>query len=157
MTIPDVRKSITVTAPAGEAFRIYTECAGEWLPPAHTFLENPRLIAMEPWAGGRFYERGADGTEISRGTILRWEPPRRVVLTWRIGPDWRPVFDDEQASRIEVEFLPAGPGTTEMVLTYSELGRHGEFGERLRSAIEGDGPGGTLERYAGVVARHRSA
>jgi uncharacterized protein YndB with AHSA1/START domain len=157
MTIPDVRRSITVPAPAGEAFRIYTECAAEWLPAGHTFIENPRVIAMEPWVGGRFYERGADGTEISRGTILRWEPPRRVVLTWRIGPNWHPVFDDEGASRIEAEFVPAGPETTELVLTYTELHRHGEFGEQLRSAIESSASGGTLEQYAAVVARHRSS
>jgi uncharacterized protein YndB with AHSA1/START domain len=157
MTIPDVRRSITVPAPAGEAFRIYTECAAEWLPTGHTFIENPRVIAMEPWVGGRFYERGADGTEIARGAILRWEPPRRVVLTWRIGPSWQPVFDDERASRIEAEFVPAGPETTELVLTYTELHRHGEFGEQLRSAIESSASGGTLEQYAAVVARHRSS
>jgi len=155
MTIADVRKSITVPASAEEAFRVYTECAVEWLPPGHTFLASPRVIAMEPWPGGRFYERGADGTEISRGTILDWDPPRRVVLTWRIGPDWRPVFDDDKASRVAVEFTPAGPDATEMTLTYSELDRLGEFGAHLRAAIEGDGPGGTLERFAGVVASRR--
>ncbi len=157
MTIPDVRRSIIVPAPADEAFRIYTECAAEWLPAGHRFTRDPQVIAMEPRAGGRFHERGADGTEISRGTILRWEPPRRVVLTWRIGPNWQPVFNDENASRIEVEFVPAGPESTEMVLTYTQLDRHGEFGEQLRSAIEGSASGGTLEQYAAVVARHRSS
>jgi deoxynogalonate / 12-deoxyaklanonic acid monooxygenase len=156
MTIADVRKSITVPAPADEAFRVYTECAAQWLPAGHTFLRDPRLIAMEPREGGRFYERGADGTEITRGTILAWEPPRRVALTWRIGPNWQPVFDDEQASRIAVEFVPAGP-STEVVLTYTELDRLGEFGEQVRAAVAADGPGGTLEQYAEVVARRRSA
>ncbi len=160
MTIADVRKSITVPAPADEAFRVYTDCAIEWLPAGHTFLNDPRLIAMEPWPGGRFYERGADGTEITRGTILEWKPPHRVVLTWRIGPNWQPVFDDEHASRIEVEFIPAEPfaeagPSTEVVLTYTDLDRHGEFGAQLRAAIEG--AGGTLEQYAEVVARQYPA
>lgn len=108
--VPDVRKSIRVPAPVGEAFRIFTERAIEWLPAAHTFIKNPQSITMEPRPGGRYYERGADGAEITRGTIIDWAPPRRLVVTWRIGPGWQPVFDDDQASRIEVEFAAAGPG-----------------------------------------------
>ena len=71
----DITRSVTVPVAVDEAFRLFTEQPGQWLPPAHTFIRDPVLIAMEPWAGGRFYERGADGTEITRGTILDWAPP----------------------------------------------------------------------------------
>src|SRR3984885_1179463 len=63
----DPRKSVTVPLAAAEAFRIYTEYPAEWLPAEHTFIPNPRSIAMEPRAGGRFYERGEDGAEITSG------------------------------------------------------------------------------------------
>ena len=147
----DPRKSVTVPVPAAEAFRIYTEYPAEWLPSEHTFIPNPRSIAMEQRTGGRFYERGEDGAEITRGTIVEWAPPHRLAVTWRIGPGWRPVFDDSRASVIVVEFTPAGPDATEVTATYTHLDRHGELAGMLRAAIE---TGDTLDRYAGVVAHH---
>lgn len=155
--VPDVRKSVRVPAPVDLAFRVFTQRPAEWLPAGHTFLENPQSIAMEPRVGGRFYERGADGAEITRGTVVAWAPPSRLAVTWRVGPGWRPVFDDEQASRIEVEFAAVGPDVTQVTATYTQLHRHGEFAGAIRSALTAPGPGETLERYAEAVARYAAA
>jgi deoxynogalonate / 12-deoxyaklanonic acid monooxygenase len=95
----------------------------------------------------------SDGTEVTRGTVLDWAPPRRVVITWRIGANWRPVADDEQASRIRAEFRPAGQDSTEVVLTYTELDRHGDFAVQLRAAIEAGDPGESLQNYADLAAQ----
>lgn len=155
--IADVQKTITVPASAAEAFRVLTRYPAEWLPAGHTFIREPAAVEMEPRAGGRFYERGADGREVTRGTILEWAPPDRLVVTWRVGPGWRPVLDDEKASRVEFSFNQAGPGSTQVVVTYSQLDRHGETAALIRSAIDVPGPGETLQRYADAVARHAGA
>jgi len=152
--VPDVQKTITVPAPVDEAFRIFVERPIEWIPDGHSFLKDPQFMTMEPRAGGRFYERGPDGTEITRGTILEWSPPAHLAVTWRVGPNWRPVFDDEKASVIQVDFTAAGPDTTDVALTYTQLHRHGGFAAVLRAALAGPDPGQTLVRYAEVVARH---
>lgn len=145
--------SVTVPVPPAEAFRIYTERQLEWQPPQHLTVKDPAAVVMEPQVGGRFYERGADGTEVVRGTIVEWAPPERLAVTWRIGPDWRPAPDDANASVIVVEFKPAGPDSTEAVFTYTHLERHGAMAPMLRGAINQPGPGNAVERYADLVKR----
>jgi uncharacterized protein YndB with AHSA1/START domain len=153
----DPRVSVTVPAPPAEAFRIYTERQIEWQPREHLTVKDPRSLTMEPRVGGRFYERGADGTEVVRGTITEWAPPGRLAVTWRIGPGWQPAPDDENASVIVVEFNPVGPDSTEVVFTYTHLERHREMAPILRAAIANPGPGSAVERYAEAVRRRAAA
>jgi uncharacterized protein YndB with AHSA1/START domain len=151
------RVSVTVPGPPAGAFRVYAERQIEWQPPGHLTVKDPESVTMEPRVGGRFYERGADGTEVVRGTVTEWDPPRRLAVTWRIGPGWQPAPDDEHASVIVVEFNPAGPDSTEVTFTYTHLERHGEMAPSLRAAIANPGPGGAVERYAETVKRHAAA
>jgi uncharacterized protein YndB with AHSA1/START domain len=153
----DPRVAVTVPVPPAEAFRIYTEQQLEWQPPQHLTVKDPESVTLEPRVGGRFYERGADGTEVVRGTIVEWAPPERVAVTWRIGPDWRPAPDDEHASVIVVEFKPSGPDSTEVVFTYTHLDRHGAMAPMLRGAIANPGPGNAVESYAEAVKRIAAA
>lgn len=150
----DVRKTIRLPVPVADAFEVFVARPIEWIPPGHSFLRAPLAIAFEQHVGGRFYERAADGTEVTRGTILEWSPPDRLVMTWRVGPNWRPVLDDERASRITIEFHPAGPDATEVVLTHTQLYRHGALADTIHAAVAGEGPGATLQHYAGAVARY---
>ena len=151
------RVSVTVPGSPAEAFRIYTERQIEWQPPGHLTVKDPESVTMEPRVGGRFYERGANGAEVVRGTITEWAPPGRLAVTWRIGPGWQPAPDDENASVVVVEFIPAGLDSTEVVFTYTHLERHGEMASMLRSAIANPGPGSAVERYAETVKRHADA
>jgi heme-degrading monooxygenase HmoA/uncharacterized protein YndB with AHSA1/START domain len=153
-THPDVRKTVRVDAAPERAFAIFTERPIEWWPEHHVFVSDRRSITIEPRVGGRYFERGADGTEIDWGTVLEWDPPRRIALTWRVGAGWTAITDDEHASVIEVEFSDAGDGRTEVTLTHAQLDRHGEIAGSVYAALQGPSPGETLQRYRDTVTRH---
>ncbi|MET9628481.1 SRPBCC domain-containing protein [Lentzea sp. NPDC006480] len=152
--VPDVSKSVTVHAPIEQAFAIFAEKPLEWWPPTHVFVKDRQSITIEPEVGGRYYETGADGEEIAWGTITEWNPPKRLVMTWRVGPGWRPIFDDVKASFIEVDFVAVDENTTEVRLTHAQLHRHGEIAGQIHSALDGPSPGETLEQFADVVRKH---
>lgn len=154
ISLADVRKSVVVPVSVDQAFKIFAEEPLGWWPEQHVFVKDRQSITIEPRLGGRYYERGADGTEVTWGTIVEWAPSRRIVMTWRVGPGWQPVFDDERASRIEVDFVSDGDESTEVVLTHAQLHRHGEAGELIRKSLDGPSPGATLAKYAELVARH---
>ena len=149
----DITKTVTVSVPPAEAFRIFTEQPMEWVPPGHMFLDDATLVAIEPGIGGRFFERNPAGKEAVHGVITEWSPPDRVVMTWRVGANWQPIFSDEKASFITFAFTEAEPGQTKVVLTHSEFHRHGEAAAGIHAAVNGPSPGETLARYAKAVER----
>ena len=74
--IASVRHEVIVNAPIERAFRVFTDGFGRWWPKNHTIASFPvdRSI-IEPWVGGRCFDRGADGSECDWGQVLAWEPP----------------------------------------------------------------------------------
>ena len=72
-------------APA-HAFRTWTERVDAWWPKDHTSTGDPAtVVEIEPWEGGRIYERSPRGDENVWGSITVWEPPRRLAFAWWIG------------------------------------------------------------------------
>ena len=145
-------KTITVSVPVETAFRAYVGRPMEWVPPTHRMTMGTVSMTIEPRAGGRFYETAADGTEAIRGVVLEWAPPSRVAMTWRVGPGWQPLADDEHAPHVEVDFNRTGPETTEVTVAYTHLERcDPSFADQLVAVLSAPGPGDTLERYARVA------
>lgn len=102
-----IAKSLTVRCPPARAFRVFTREIGRWWPLRQGFSMRPEQangIFLDDRAGGRFYERLADGTEIEIGRVLRCEPPGLIVFTWR-GPAW------ETPTEVEVRFIGTADGT----------------------------------------------
>jgi len=96
-------------------FNVYTDQMSDWWPwkgkYRYTFAPEgtePDKLLMEPWVGGRLYERFADGTEHQIGSVTVWDPPNEVVYTWEVA-EW------EEASVISVRFVDEGGRTTVVV------------------------------------------
>ena len=149
--VPSVRKHVDVRVSRDDAFAHFTVRASEWWPADHVLVDARDAVVFEPWVGGRWYERAADGSECDWGRVLVWEPPHRMMLSWCIDGDFRPIDDDERASRVEVTFTPRAPGVTRVEVAHIELDRHGPAARRIHAAVEGPSPGETLANFASAL------
>jgi uncharacterized protein YndB with AHSA1/START domain len=135
-----VRRTIVVNADVERAFQVFTQNMGQWWPKEHHIGgTTPVAVVVEPRAGGRWYEKGEDGSECDWGTVVHWEPPTRVVLTWHLNGDWEFVADIARASEIEVRFIPETESRTRVELEHRHFERHGETGDRLWIEIQKPG------------------
>jgi uncharacterized protein YndB with AHSA1/START domain len=152
--VAPVRKVIKVNASAEVAFDVFTAGMTRWWPATHSI--NPtksklKETVMEPRAGGRWYEKGEDGTQCDWGKVLAWEPPTRLLLAWQIDGQWR--YDPKLVTEIEVRFTPEGAGLTRVELEHRNLERFGDSAEAVRNAIDSTGGwGGLLESFAQAAA-----
>jgi uncharacterized protein YndB with AHSA1/START domain len=90
--------TFTVACPPAHAFAVWAERTGLWWPPGHSVSGAPALVAFEPRAGGRIFEREAGGAEHDWGEVLAWEPPRRLVYLWHLRAD------RSDATEVEIRF-----------------------------------------------------
>jgi uncharacterized protein YndB with AHSA1/START domain len=154
-TIPSVRRSVTVNAPVDKAFRVFTEGFASWWPRTHHIGAAELADAvLEQKPGGRWYEKGVDGSECEWGRVLAFEPPHRLVLSWQINGEWQYEPDESRGSEVEVLFTELGDGRTRVDLEHRELARHGEAATEMVKSIGNDtgGWGGILKLYASALA-----
>jgi uncharacterized protein YndB with AHSA1/START domain len=152
-TLPAIHGTRTVGVPVERAFRVFTEAFGTWWPPTYHIGDAEMAEAViEPRAGGRWFERGVDGSECDWGRVLVWDPPHRLVVTWQINGEWQYDPDPDHASEIEVRFLADGPTQTTVELEHRMLERL-VHAEAAHAAVGGDsGWRGILDRYTAAVA-----
>ena len=144
-TIEAVKKSITVSANPETAFEIFTADFDSWWPRSHHLGKTPMTRGIiEPRKGGRCYTRHEDGSEVDWGTVLVWEPPRRLVFSWQIGADWKCEPDLSKASEVEVRFTPEGGGKTRVDLEHRHFERMTAGGEAMRAGVNAEGGWGSL-------------
>ena len=144
-----VRKEITVEASQTRAFNVFTQEHGVWWPLATHHIGNAaaETAIIEPRAGGRWFERAADGSECDWGRVLVWDPPGRLVLSWEISADWK--HDASVDTQVEVRFVALGPALTRVELEHRQLERFGVAAEQMRGIFDSEGGwNGILKLFA---------
>jgi uncharacterized protein YndB with AHSA1/START domain len=104
-----VRCWVVVDASLEWAFDLFTRDARSWWP-VEAFSSRAAVglgpldgVQLEPWEAGRFVERSGNA-EVRLGTVLVWDPPRRLVLEWELDLEVPPT-------EVEVVFAPEGDDT----------------------------------------------
>ena len=139
-----VRKVIKVEAAQALAWQVFTEQIASWWPLAVYKIgkTNAVDVIMEPRVGGRWYERGDDGSTCDWGRVLVWEPVSRLVVSWDISADFQ--YDPELQTEIEVRFIAENSGLTRVELEHRRLDRFGDRREEMRTIFDKAGDWGQL-------------
>jgi len=150
----NVRTAIVVEAPIERAFRVFTEEFDRVKPREHNMLAvEIAETVFEPRAGGRIYDRGADGSVFQWARVLAFEPPNRVIFSWDLNPRFQIESDLEKTSEVEVRFIAETHERTRVELEHRNLDRHGEGWQGAREAVSGkDGWPRYLERFAALLS-----
>ena len=101
--------ALRVAATPERAFDVFTREIGLWWQPNGLFQFTQRgngTLALEPGEGGRLTETFDDGSLFEIGRVLVWQPPERLVLTWR-----QESFAPEQRTEVHVSFEAVGAET----------------------------------------------
>jgi uncharacterized protein YndB with AHSA1/START domain len=144
-----LRKVVSVKAPPEVAWRVFTEKMGIWWPLATHKIGKAHAVdaVIEPHVGGRWYERGEDGSTCDWGRVLSWEPYSRLVLSWDISADWQ--YDRNLKTEVEVRFIAEGKDGTRVELEHRHLERYGAHRDQMRGIFDSErGWSGLLASFA---------
>jgi uncharacterized protein YndB with AHSA1/START domain len=106
------KASVLVKVPPEEAFRVFTEEIDSWWRGGLRYRIGKRrsVVHLEPKLGGRLFESfetaNGDPKVKETGRVTCFDPPRRLVLTWRAVN-----FAPDEDTEVEVLFEPSPSGT----------------------------------------------
>jgi uncharacterized protein YndB with AHSA1/START domain len=149
-----VQKSVVVNAPIAHAFKLFTEHFDSWWPRTHHVGKvEPFRAVLELREGGRWFERGADGSECDWGRVLVYSPPTHLAVSWHLDSTFAYDPDPSRASRVEITFQDEGNGKTRVELVHSQLDRHSDGWEKVRESVGSPGGwGGIMDTFAAAAA-----
>jgi len=148
-----VRKTLIVRASQTRAFEVFTEQHGSWWPleTHHVGAQPAQTVVIEPRVGGRWFERSVNGAECTWGSVLVWEPPQRLVLSWQISADWK--HDGKIQTEVDVRFVADGPDSTRVELEHRHLEFYGDKAPMMKGIFDSDGGwSGILQRFSAAAA-----
>ena len=112
--VEPIRQTVTVRCDPERVFELFTSQMGTWWPVEsysravsefeHEDVEVAELV-FEARLGGSILERLTDGRVLPWAEVIAWQPPHRVLLSWR------PHSAPEPPTEIDVTFAERGDGT----------------------------------------------
>jgi uncharacterized protein YndB with AHSA1/START domain len=152
-----VRREVTVEASQERCFEVFTAGFDSWWPREshHIGEADAQEVVIEPRVGGRWLERGVDGSECTWGRVLEWDPPRRIRLSWQLNAQWQFDPDEAVCTFVEATFTPLADGSTQVELVHSGFKRAAD-GAVIRDAVSRDGGWGSLLELYGAEAASRA-
>jgi uncharacterized protein YndB with AHSA1/START domain len=151
-----LRKVVSVKVPPAVAWRLFTERMGSWWPLDTHKIGKAKAVdaVIEPRVGGRWYERGDDGSTCDWGRVLSWEPHSRLVLSWEISADWQ--HDPHLKTEVEVRFIAEGKEGTRVELEHRHLDRYGARRDEMRGIFDSEGGwSGLLASFSRAAAAEK--
>jgi uncharacterized protein YndB with AHSA1/START domain/uncharacterized protein YciI len=159
--LPPIRRQVVVPAGPLTAFDVFTAEIGSWWPLERFSVYGPK--ATTAFRDGRLVETGPDGDESEWATVLDWDPPRRLRLSWY------PGRSPASSTVVEVTFAPVTETQTLVTVTHDDWERFAEpaasrteYGNgwllvlgRYTTSVEPDGDSGTGPVY--LVLTHTPA
>ena len=131
-----IRKTIEVKVPIDRAFEVFATRMGEWWHKEHSIARETTQadVVVEPRAGGRWYEVGADGSEHLWGRVLAYEPPHQLLLAWQLTREFQ--YDPNFETTVEVRFAERD-GMTIVEFEHRDLERMGTDAVQLLEGMDG--------------------
>lgn len=98
--------ALRVKASPERAFAVFTLEIGDWWRPSPLFQTTPRAPGRLAFLDGRLIETLANGKAFEIGKVTAWEPPNRLVFSWR-----QANFPPDITTEVEVQFEAVGDET----------------------------------------------
>ncbi|MBS0447835.1 MAG: SRPBCC domain-containing protein [Proteobacteria bacterium] len=111
--------TVALAVTPARAFELFTEDIDIWWRRGPRFRSSASVRGMlfiEPGPGGRIFESEGDGaheTVFEIGRVSVWEPPHRLVFSWRAVN-----FAPDEATEVEALFEPGASGGTRLTVTH---------------------------------------
>ena len=147
-----IRKILHVAVAPERAFDVFVGMGLWWLK-GHSVIAQLQQteqvdVVIEPRAGGRWYEVGANGGEYEWGRVVVYDRPGHLVLTWQLGADF--TFDPTLRTTVEVRFVTEGAGTR-VEFEHRDLEQFGDAAGALRDSMD-RGWGDLLDGFGRLAA-----
>ena len=137
-TISCIKKELVLEASQETCFNVFTRKMDSWWPKTHHVGSTPLLeTVLEPKPEGRWYTKHEDGSEMTVGYVLTWDPYGLLILNWQIDSNYH--CDPELRTDVVVRFIAEGPTRTRIRFEHRDLDKLGGGAKVITDMDEGWG------------------